>query len=409
MRKKTNISKRGQKAPASPIRELVPLAEDAKKRGIKIYHLNIGDPDFPLPEPIKKALLENAESTKRIPYPAFRGQYELLDAWKRYYKSIGIPYKFENEDMIVTAGASDAMGLIGATVADPGDEILVFEPFYAPYLIYAKFLGVNLVAVPLDPDTGYHLPDKEEIVKKITKKTKAIFFTNPNNPTGTVFGKSEIQSLLNIAKEYNLFLIGDETYRGMVFDKKESLSLLHLADESDLQRVIIADSLSKRLNVCGARIGLMLSKNRELMDAAFRFTQGRPYAAFIEQEIVSPMVKDCLEYVLWLSGEYQKRRDAFLSTLKNQKSIKFSQPEGAFYVMLTLPIDDTNKFARWLLTDFSYNNETVMVSPAPGFYQTEGKGLNEIRIAYVLTEKDLTHAAGLLIEGIKQYNDIVKK
>lgn len=404
MKKQLNISQRGMTAPGSPIRELVPLADAAKKRGIKIYHLNIGDPDFPIPNLIKKTLQEKAKSFVRIPYPAFRGQYEFLDAWKSYYKDIGIPYNFENENMIVTAGASDAMGLIAATITDPGDEVLVFEPFYAPYLIYAKFSGINLVAVPLDPKTGYHLPIRSEIVKKITFKTKAIFFTNPNNPTGTVFNKSEIKLLLGIAKEYNLFLIGDETYRGMVFDGRESLSLLHIADKSDLERVIIADSLSKRLNVCGARMGLMLSKNKELMAAAFRFTQGRPYAAFLEQEITSPMVRDCLEYVSWLSNEYQRRRDAFTTALSQEKEIRFTVPEGAFYVMLTLPIDNTVKFSRWLLTDFSYNNETVMVSPGSGFYVTDKKGLNEIRIAYIINVEELERAASLLIKAIKQYN-----
>ena len=201
-------------------------------------------------------------------------------------------------------------------------------------------------------------------------------------------------------------MIGDETYRGMVFDGLESLSLLHLAKKTDLDRIIIADSLSKRLNVCGARIGLILSKNRELMDSAFRFTQGRPYATYLEQEITAPMVGDSIQYVLWLSKQYQKRRDTFIKALQSQMSIDVQIPEGAFYLMLKLPITDTTKFAKWLLTDFSHKNETVMVSPASGFYATPGKGMDEIRIAYVINEKDLAHAAELLALAIKQYNDI---
>ena len=403
---KINISKRGRTAPSSPIRELIPFAQKAKEKGIKIYHLNIGDPDFPIPDKVKEALIDKAKIINRMPYPGFRGQPELLNAWKKYYEDINVIYEIENEDMIVTAGASDAMSLITTLVADAGDEVIVFEPFYAPYQIYAKYSGVKLVAVPLDSKNGYHLPTVSEISKKITNKTKAIFFTNPNNPTGTVFTRKEIETLILISKKHNLFLIGDETYRGMVFDGLESLSLLHLAKKTDLDRIIIADSLSKRLNVCGARIGLILSKNRELMDSAFRFTQGRPYATYLEQEITAPMVGDSIQYVLWLSKQYQKRRDTFIKALQSQMSIDVQIPEGAFYLMLKLPITDTTKFAKWLLTDFSHKNETVMVSPASGFYATPGKGMDEIRIAYVINEKDLAHAAELLALAIKQYNDI---
>lgn len=403
MPNKLTISQRAESVPPSPIRQLMPLAKQAKEKGIKIYHTNIGDPDFSLPEQIKKELQSTSQTINRMPYPAFRGEPTLLSAWKEYYKSIHIPLEFVDEDMIITAGASDAMGLIAATVADPGDEIIVFEPFFAPYLIYASFVGIKLVPVALDAKTGYHLPTKEEIVNTITPKTKAIFFTNPNNPTGTVFTRDEIKQLLQIAKEHNLFIIGDETYRGLAFDNKESLSLFHLADSSNLDRIVIADSLSKRLNVCGARMGLLLSKNRELVDAAFRFVQGRPYASYVEQIITAPMASNSLEYVSWLTNEYQKRRDAFINTFEAHTGTKVQQPEGAFYAMLQLPITDTNEFARWLLTDFSHNNETVMVSPGAGFYATHGKGLNEVRIAYVLQEKDLKRAAELLAIAVKEY------
>lgn len=404
MKKKIHISQRGQFAPASPIRKLVPLSNATKSRGIKIYHLNIGDPDFQLPDKIQQTFQSLAKSLTRLPYPAFRGQKSILESWKTYYKALGISHDLVDEDIIVTAGASDAMTLIAATIFDPGDECLVFEPFYAPYQIYASFLSYQYVPVSLDPKNGYHLPDTREIIKRITPKTKAIFFTNPNNPTGTVFSRSEMETILAIAREYNLFVVSDETYRGMVFDGRESLSMFHIAKKEDLDHIIIADSLSKRLNVCGARMGVAISKNEEFNGAAFRFTQGRPYAAYIEQEIVAPMLSDSLTYIAWLSKEYQKRRDAFITTLQTELDISLSQPEGAFYVMVQLPIDDAELFVKWMLTDFQINNETVMVSPGAGFYASNGKGKNEVRIAYVLQEEDLKKAAKLLALGVKEYN-----
>ncbi|MBP9719546.1 MAG: aminotransferase class I/II-fold pyridoxal phosphate-dependent enzyme, partial [Candidatus Levybacteria bacterium] len=321
-----------------------------------------------------------------------------------YYKDIKIPYEITREDMMVTAGASEGMVIATAMVTDPGDDILVFEPFYAPYLTYAHFMNVNLIPVALTSENNFHLPSKEEIVKKITPKTKAIFFTNPNNPTGTVFTKEEMQLILDIAREYHLFVVSDETYRGMVFDKKESLSLLHITTENTVNNVIVVDSLSKRLNVCGARMGLVMSKNRDLMSAASRFAMGIPYAAYLDQEIVAPMLADCLDYVQWLSNEYQNRRDVFIKTLSDVLQTSIHQPEGAFYVMLALPIDDASTFAKWMLTDFEQDKETVMVSPGAGFYATPEKGKNEVRIAYILNEDDLKKAATLLAEGVKQYN-----
>lgn len=404
MSDKLKLSKRGQFAPASPIRKLVPISDSAKARGIKIYHLNIGDPDFSMPDTIQEEFKNIANSLHRLPYPAFRGQKKLLDAWIKYYSDIHIPLEIVHEDMIITAGASDAMTLIAAVIFDPGDECLVFEPFYAPYQIYASYASFSYTPVALNPDTGYHLPKKEEIIKKITPKTKAIFFTNPNNPTGTVFTREEMQMILDIAKDYNLFVVSDETYRGMVFDNRESISMLHIAKEDDLQRIIIGDSLSKRLNVCGARMGVVLSKNQEVMAAAFRFTQGRPYAAYIEQEIVASMLRNCVDYIQWLSKEYQKRRDAFIAALQSHMDIRVIQPEGAFYVMVQLPVDDAEKFITWMLTDFQNNGETVMVSPGAGFYATLNKGKNEVRIAYVLNENDLKRAAELLALGVKEYN-----
>jgi aspartate aminotransferase len=403
MKKTLSISNRGLHAPASPIRSLVPFATAAIKKGIHVYHLNIGDPDFSIPDTIQKELQEVAKHTKRIPYPAFRGQQVLLDAWKAYFKDISLPVAINDEDMIVTAGASDAIVLAASVATDPGDDILMFEPYYAPYITYGHFLSIRVNAVTLQAKNNFHLPPKEAIVKKITPKTKAIFFINPNNPTGTVFTRQELETVLEIAREYNLFIVSDETYRGMVFDNAESLSFLHVAKKEDLDRIIIVDSLSKRLNVCGARMGLLMSKNKAFVEASFRFTQARPYAAYIEQEIVAPMLSSCMDYVHWLTGKYQKRRDAFIQSFEKASGIKVHTPEGAFYTMLPLPIDDATHFAKWLLTDFSDKGETVMVTPAEGFYATKGLGRNEVRVAYILEEKKLVKAAQLLAKAITQY------
>lgn len=408
MQTKPELSLRGKNTPTSAIRELTPLAEAAKEKGTHVYHINIGDPDFSAPDEVKKSLQQFSNELTRLPYPAFRGQKKLLQAWKKYYKDIQIPLDFVDEEMIITAGASNGLLNVIAAIADPGDEILVFEPFYAPYVTYAGFVSVNLVPVPLDKTKNYHLPTKEEIIAKISKKTKAILFTHPNNPTGTVFTREEMRSLLDIAKEHNLFLISDETYRGLVFDNKECVSMFHIAKEENLDSVIIIDSVSKRLNVCGARIGLIISKNKDVTAAAFRFTQGIPFVAYLEQEIMISQLADCVEYVTWLSNEYQKRRDTFISALKNHLAMEIPQPEGAFYTMIQLPIDDCVTFAKWLLTDFRDNNETVMVAPGSGFYATPGKGKNEVRVAYVLEEKQLERAAELLAMAVKQYNERTK-
>lgn len=402
--KKLAIGKRGQEAVASPIGKLIPFATAAKEKGRTIYHLNIGDPDFLLPDAIKEELQHIASTIDRLPYPPFRGETPLLDAWRLYYEQIGLP-NITQQDLLVTSGASDALLLSLAAILDPDDEILVFEPFFAPYTIYAQFISNKLIPITLDKDNGYHLPSKEMIVSKITNKTKVILFTNPNNPTGTVFTRSELETIRDIAFEHNLFILSDETYRGMVFDNKESLSMLHVAKEKHLDTIIVADSVSKRLNVCGARMGVILSKNAEFMGAAFRFLQGRPYAALLEEKIITPMLRNSLPYIQNLTKQYQSRRDIFVTTLEEELAMEIPKPEGAFYAMVPLPIKDTDDFAKWLLTDFQENNETVMVSPGAGFYATEGKGKNEVRVAYVTNETSLQRAAQLLARGVKKYKE----
>jgi len=396
------ISKRAINAPASPVRKLVPLAEKTKQKGIKIYHINIGDPDFETPQKIQEDLKSFAKTQKRIPYTSSKGLKETILAWKKYYFDIGI--SLSEDDIIITAGGGEGLIITFAIVLDPGDEFIVFEPFYANYASFGNIVSGKMIPVELDKKNGYHLPKDETIISKITKKTKAICLINPNNPTGTVFSPSEVKRLISIAVKYNLFLISDETYMGMVFDKKECKSVLHLAKEKEKQNIIIVDSVSKKLNMCGARVGAIISKNKNVIDAAFRFAQGRLSVAYIEQVIVCKALSDCLPYISWLTKQYQKRRNSFIATLQERLKVVIPKPEGAFYAMVKLPVDDTEKFAKWLLTDFSNNNETVMVAPGGGFYENPLKGKQEIRVAYVLNEKDLSRAAELLAMAIKKYN-----
>lgn len=395
------ISKRGKQAPASPVRKLVPFGDAAKAKGRHVYHINIGDPDFTAPAPIISALHEIDAHITRIPYSHSRGLAETVEAWRAYYQNIGIT--LGEEDVLVTSGGSEGLMMIMATVLDPGDELLVFEPLYANYMAFANFVSAKIVPIALAADTGYHLPPREEVIKHISKRTRAITLINPNNPTGTVFTDGEVRMLLDIAVEHNLFIISDETYYGMTFDGMKSSSILHLATEAEKKNCIVIDSVSKKLNVCGARVGVIVSTNREVMDAVLRFAQGRLSVAYIEQKMVTPMLHDCQTYIAQLAKDYEKRRDAFLLTLENMLQQKLHKPNGAFYAMVPLPVDDVDAFAIWLLTDFHDNNETVMIAPGTGFYATPGKGKHEARVAYVLNEKSLIRAAELLCLGVKEY------
>lgn len=398
-----NVSQRAQTAPASPIRKLVPFADAAKAKGIKVYYLNIGDPYFATPKPIINELKKIAGNIKTISYANSQGVEEHLQAWVKYYQDIGIT--ITKEEINVTNGGSEALIFAIASVCDPDEKILVFEPFYANYTGFAHLLAAEVVPVPLDAKTGFHLVGGKQIENKITSQTKAILFTNPNNPTGTVFTKEEIRTLLDLANKYNLFIISDETYRGLCFDHKKNYSLLHLAKGREVERIIICDSLSKRLNICGARLGAIISKNKEVMSAVLRFSQTRLSASLIEQKIATPMLNNCLPYISALAKKYQNRRNVFLNTLEKELKLKIHRPEGAFYTIVKLPVKDTDKFAKWLLTDFSDKGETVMVAPGAGFYATPGKGKQEIRVAFVLKEEKLKRAAELLALAVKKYTN----
>ncbi len=403
MEKMPEISKRGEQSPFSPIRKLVDFADEAKAKGVKVYHLNIGQPDFKVPPKIREEI-KKISSVDYLPYANSQGEKELLLAWQKYLQDIDI--QVETKDIAITTGGSEALIMTMAAICDPGDEIIVFEPYYANYFGFANLVSVEVVPVELDSKNGYHLPSEEIIRSKISSRTRAIFITNPNNPTGTVFTKSEIELIIKIAKENNLFVVSDEAYLGITFDHTTSYSILHIIPETDIKRAIVVDSLSKRLNVCGARIGAIVSKNEEVMSVVNRQAQARLSTSTIEQRIVAPQLKDCLSYIEEIAERYQNRRDAFIGPLEKELNIKIHRPEGAFYTMVELPVKDADEFAKWLLTDFRENGETVMVAPGSGFYATPGRGKNEIRVAYVLKEEDLEKAAILLAKGAKAYQKI---
>lgn len=394
------ISLRGKLAPASPIRKLVFFADQAKEKGVKVYHLNIGQPDLSASALMGTKLKECGKSCY-LPYDQSQGSKALILNWKKYLKGEGVNVSPEN--ILITSGASEGLVMAFAAVANPGDQILAFEPFYANYLGFANLVSAEIVPVSLDKNSGYHFPDEKEIVRKISKRTKAIIINNPNNPTGTVFSETELKMILRLAKKYDLFILSDEAYSGICFDKNESKSIFCYAKGTERDRIIIADSLSKKFNVCGARVGAVITTNEEINKAFTHFSQQRLAVATIDQIITAPLLVEGKKYISKITKEYKKRRDVFLSELERCLKTKIHYPEGAFYTMVKLPVKDTDDFAKWMLTDFRLNNETVMVAPGSGFYATKGKGKDEIRVAFVLEAEKLKKAAKILAEGVKEY------
>lgn len=395
--KKIEISKRAKMTPESAIRKLVPYADSAKKRGVKVYHLNIGQPDLPTPVEIMKAIRNFKEPT--LEYAPSNGIKTTQEAWVKFYKDKGI--NFESQDVLVTSGGSEGLIFAFLTVADPGEELIVFEPFYTSYAIIAAMGNIKLKAVRTKVADGFHLPSREIIEKAISKKTRGIVVCNPNNPTGTLYTDKEIKMLSEIALKHNLFIISDETYSEIVFDGKKVL--LFATFSRLLKNLIITDSVSKRFNSCGARIGCVVSKNKEVMQAILRFAQGRLSVATVEQEALVPMLRNHKSYVEKIKKIYESRRNTVVEALKKIKGVTALAPEGAFYIIPKLPISNSDDFAKFLLEKFSDKNETVMIAPATGFYTTRGLGRDEIRIAYVLEEKKLERAIELLGLALKAY------
>ncbi len=396
------LSTRITSMPVSSVRKLSPYVPQIKEQGVKIFHLNIGDPDVKTPECMVDSLRNWSENPIR--YALSAGEKSFIDAMIWYYGTYG--YKFlKNNNIIATVGGSEAilMALFGITEHD--DEILVFEPFYSNYSVIAKILGIKLVAVPTTIENGFHLPAKEEILKRISPKTKAIFYCSPCNPTGATYTQAEIKMLVDIAKEKNLFLVSDEVYREYVFGGQKHFSLMDFMQELPDQTIVV-DSLSKRYSLCGARLGTIVTLNDELLKGLNKMAQGRLSGGLVDQVLGSKLTEIPENYIKDVQVEYEKRRDILYDLLLKIPGVSAYKPEGAFYMMVGLPVENSDDFCLWLLTEFRSNNETLMLAPGAGFYGNPGMGTNQVRIAYVLNEKDLRRSIEILEEGLNEYKKI---
>lgn len=392
------LSNRVQNMGFSPVRKLAPFADEAKRKGVKVIHLQIGQPDIETPETFYQGI-ENFKE-KVLKYANSQGIDDLIDSFIEYYKEWNIDFK--RNEIMVTNGGSEALLFAMMATCDPGDEIILPEPFYTNYNSFFDLSGVNRVPFLTKAEEGFHLPIKEEIVSKITSKTRAILISNPGNPTGVVYTYDELRMLGDIAKEYGLYLISDEVYREFVYDNLKFTSALYMEDILD--RIILVDSISKRYSACGARIGSIASKNPELMHQMLKLCQSRLCSPTIEQFAAANLINTPKQYFDEVKAEYEKRRNILYDALNSIPGVVCRKPSGAFYVVVKLPVDNAEKFAKWLLTDYSYENKTVMVAPAEGFYATPGLGIDEIRISYCLNSNDLSDAMVILANALKVYN-----
>ncbi len=392
-----SISQKGSAMPESPIRKLVPFAEDAKKRGAKVIHLNIGQPDIKTPEVALQAVKNNTIDV--LAYSITEGSERYREKLAAYYAKNDIIVT--SKDIIVTTGGSEALSFVMGTIADTEDEIIIPEPFYANYNGFATASGVKVVPVVSGIETNFALPPIEEFEKLVTPKTKAILICNPGNPTGYLYSKEEIKKLAAIVKQHNLFLIADEVYREFTYDGAEHYSILQ--EDGLEEHAIIVDSVSKRYSMCGARIGCLVSKNRSVIQTAMKFAQARLSPPTYAQIAAEAALETTQDYFDDVKEEYVGRRNLLIEELKKIDGVKVGIPKGAFYCIAELPIEDADDFAQWLLEDFRVNNETVMVAPAAGFYATQGLGKNQIRIAYVLDKESLKRAVYILKEALNSY------
>ena len=390
------ISNRALGMTTSPIRRLVPYADAAKKKGKKVYHLNIGQPDIATSPKFMEAIRKFDQ--KVVAYGNSQGDMNLIKAIQKYYDAWDIHY--ETKNIFITNGGSEALEMAIFGLCDPGDEILVFEPYYANYTTFAKLASAKITAVPTSAEAGYCLPDQATVEKYINDKTRAILLTNPGNPTGVVYSKQEMDMIAEVVKKYNLALIADEVYREFVYDG----TYTSFGTYKDLeQNLIMIDSVSKRYSACGARIGCVITKNDELCAQFMKLCQARLCVPTVEQIGAAALYDTPASYLEEVNKEYKKRRDTIAAGLAKIPGLVSSQPKGAFYVMVKFPVDDAEKFAIWMLQDFDVNGETVMIAPGNGFYATPGKGVDEARLAYVLNCEDLAKAMALLAEAVKQY------
>ena len=392
------ISLKGKSMPQSPIRKLVPFAEDAKKRGVKVFHLNIGQPDIKTPQVALDAVKNN--TLEVVEYSRSEGSEEYRSKISDYYSKNDILIKAE--DIIVTTGGSEALLFTFGSIMDAGDEVIIPEPFYANYNGFSTASDVSIVPVISKIEDNFALPPIEAFEKLITSKTKAILICNPGNPTGYLYSEEEIKKLASIVKKHDLFLIADEVYREFAYDGTEHYSVMQVAGLEN--HAIMIDSVSKRYSMCGARIGCIVSKNKEVINTALKFAQARlspPTYAQIASEAALETPQSYFDDVI---EEYVSRRDTLIEELQKIDGVKIAKPKGAFYCIVELPVANADNFAQWLLEKFELNDETIMVAPAAGFYSTKGLGLNQVRIAYVLKKEDLIASVNILKEALKLYN-----
>lgn len=392
------LSSKIQKCELSPIRKFAPFADAARARGIKIYPLNIGQPDIETPAAFFDAV-RNFESPV-LEYAPSAGVPAYLKAVHDYYTRIGI--ELEPGDMLATAGGSEALSMTLACILDDGDELLTAEPFYPNYSTFTQVTGATMRPIPTFAEEGFRYAVRERIEPLINEHTRAILMTNPGNPTGYVLSRAEMRVIADIAKEHDLYVVSDEVYREFVYGGEEMTSMLEFEDLHD--NVIVVDSVSKRFSACGARVGVVVSRNKAFMTEAMKICQGRLCVATLDQVGAAALYSVGPEYFAAVREEYKRRRDTALKKLLAIPGVVCEQPEGAFYLMAKLPVDSTDKFQQWLLEEFNADGDTVMLTPGEGFYATPGKGVNEARLAYVLKQADLERAMDVLALGIAAYN-----
>jgi aspartate aminotransferase len=391
------ISRKGQLMPASPIRRLVPYAEAAKRKGRKVYHLNIGQPDIKTPEVARKAVQQMTEQV--IAYSHSAGNESYRRKLATFYKGIGIDA--DHTEMLVTTGGSEAISFALMSTVNPGEEVIVPEPFYANYNGFSVAAGVEVVPVTTTIENGFALPPINEFEKVITPKTRGIIICNPNNPTGTLYTQKEMETLGEIVRRHDLYLFSDEVYREFCYDGEKHISAMHL--EGLEENVVMLDSVSKRYSMCGARVGALVSKNREVIATALKFAQARLSPPTYGQVAGEAALDTPASYFREVYDEYIQRRNFMVDALNRMPGVVCPTPRGAFYTVVHLPVDDADRFAQWILSDFHHNNQTVMVAPASGFYSTPGLGKQEVRIAYVLKKEELALAMETLAEALQSY------
>ncbi|HMO35186.1 MAG TPA: pyridoxal phosphate-dependent aminotransferase [Gemmatales bacterium] len=393
-----NISDRGRLMPPSPIRKLAPYADAAKKKGVHVYHLNIGQPDIETPPEMRDRL--KLLQDKVYAYTPSGGTHEYIQSLCRYYKKLGLD--LSAGQILATTGGSEAILFALMACCNPDDEAIVVEPFYTNYRSFAMMAGVKLVPILSKGEDGFHLPDRSSFENARTSRTRMVILCNPNNPTGTVYGHEELSMVAQFCKDHGLYLLADEVYREFVYDDKKVISTLSLPGYE--QHVIVVDSMSKRYSASGIRLGCLVTRNEEVFSSCMRMAQGRLSPPGLAQFIAIGADNISQNYTNKVVAEYQNRRDILFQGLRDIPGVFLRKPEGAFYFIARLPVLDSDHFASWLLSEFEYKHETVMVAPADGFYVTPGLGKNEVRIAYVLNEDDLRNSVDILSKALQTYS-----